>query len=104
MTESTFVPRSVRLYFVSFLIVGMALSVLGPALTDLREQSGADIADIGILFVGLSAGYLVGSFTGGRLFDRFNGHRVSWRRSRPCARLEAMRSYWLMLSRADSVR
>ena len=76
MTESTFVPRSVRLYFVNFLIVGMALSVLGPALTDLREQSGADIADIGILFVGLSAGYLVGSFTGGRLFDRFNGHRV----------------------------
>ena len=32
--------------------------------------------DIGILFVGLSAGHLVGSFTGGRLFDRFDGQRV----------------------------
>ena len=76
MTEFTFVPRSVWPYFVNFLIVGLAFGVLGPALTDLREQSGADIGDIGILFVGMSAGYLVGSFTGGRLFDRFNGHRV----------------------------
>jgi fucose permease len=76
MTGSTLVPRSVWPYFVSFLIVGMAFGVLGPALTDLREQSGADIGEIGILFVGMSAGYLVGSFTGGWLFDRFNGHRV----------------------------
>jgi fucose permease len=76
MTDSTSVPRSVWPYFVNFLIVGTAFGVLGPALTDLREQSGVDIGDIGILFVGMSAGYLVGSFTGGRLFDRFNGHRV----------------------------
>jgi MFS transporter, FHS family, Na+ dependent glucose transporter 1 len=76
MTDSAAVPRSVRLYLVSFLIVGLAMSMLGPALTDLRERSGADIGDIGILFVGQSAGYIVGSFTGGRLFDRFNSHRV----------------------------
>ena len=76
MTDAALVPHSVRLYLVSFLIVGMAMSVLGPALTDLRERSGADIGDIGILFVGQSLGYIVGSFTGGRLFDRFNSHRV----------------------------
>lgn len=76
MTYTALVPRSVRLYLVSFLIVGMAMSVLGPALTDLREKSGADIGDIGILFVGQSAGYIIGSFTGGRMFDRFNSHRV----------------------------
>src|SRR5262245_14095088 len=76
MTEFRFVPRSVWPYFVNFLIVGAAFGVLGPALTDLREQSGADVGDIGILFVGMSAGYLVGSFTSGRVFDRFNGHRV----------------------------
>ena len=76
MTDTALMPRSVRLYLVSFLIVGMAMSVLGPALTDLREKSGADIGDIGILFVGQSAGYIVGSFAGGRLFDRFNSHRV----------------------------
>jgi len=76
MTDAPLVPHSVRLYLVSFLIVGMAMSVLGPALTVLRERSGADIGDIGILFVGQSVGYIVGSFTGGRLFDRFNSHRV----------------------------
>jgi len=76
LTDAALVPRSVRLYLVSFLIVGMAMSVLGPALTDLREKSGADIGDIGILFVGQSAGYIIGSFTGGRMFDRFNSHRV----------------------------
>jgi FHS family Na+ dependent glucose MFS transporter 1 len=76
MTDIAVVPRSVRLYLASFLIVGLAMSVLGPALTDLRERSGADIGDIGILFVGQSLGYIVGSFTGGRLFDRFHSHRV----------------------------
>jgi len=76
MTDAAVWPRSVRLYLASFLIVGLAMSVLGPALTDLRERSGADIGDIGILFVGQSAGYIVGSFTGGRMFDRFNSHRV----------------------------
>src|SRR5580765_2839991 len=76
LTDAALVPRSVRLYLVSFLIVGMAMSVLGPALTDLREKSGADIGDIGILFVGQSAGYIIGSFAGGRMLDRFNSHRV----------------------------
>ncbi len=69
-------PQSVRLYLVSFLIVGLSLSVLGPALTELRERSGADIGDIGVLFAGQSAGYIIGSFAGGRLYDRFDGHRV----------------------------
>ena len=76
MTPATAWPQSVRLYLVSFLIVGLSLSMLGPALTDLRERTGADIGQIGILFAGQSTGYIVGSFTGGRLFDRFNGHRV----------------------------
>src|SRR4029450_598073 len=75
MTPSAW-PRSVRLYLVSFLVVGLAMSVLGPALTDLRERSGADIGDIGILFVGQSLGYIVGSLTGGGFVDRFHSHRV----------------------------
>ena len=68
--------RPVPLYWASFLIVGLSLSILGPALTDLRERSGADIGAIGVLFVGQAAGYVVGSFVGGRLYDRFHGHRV----------------------------
>lgn len=76
MTDAAAWPRSVRLYLATFLVLGMALSVLGPALTELRERSGAGIGDIGILFAGQAAGYIVGSFAGGRLIDRFNGHRV----------------------------
>jgi FHS family Na+ dependent glucose MFS transporter 1 len=68
--------RPVPLYWVSFLVVGLSLSILGPALTHLRERSGADIGGIGILFVGQAAGYVVGSFVGGRMYDRFHGHRV----------------------------
>ena len=76
MTPSGRWPISVRLYLTSFLVVGMSLSVLGPALTELRDRSGADIGDIGVLFMGQSLGYICGSILGGRLYDRFDGHRV----------------------------
>lgn len=70
------VRRPVPLYWTTFLVVGFALSVLGPALTSLRDRTGADLGDIGILFVGQSAGYVVGSLAGGRLYDRYRGHHV----------------------------
>ncbi len=70
------IRRSVLLYFASFLVLGLALSVLGPALTQLRERSATGIGAIGVLFVGQSLGYIVGSFAAGRVFDRFDGHRV----------------------------
>jgi fucose permease len=64
-------------YLTTFLVVGFSLSILGPALTELRARTGSDIADIGILFVGQSFGYITGSLFGGRLYDRFDGHRVA---------------------------
>lgn len=69
-------PASVRLYLTSFLIVGMSLSMLGPALTELREKSGSGIGAIGVLFMGQSLGYVFGPVIGGLLYDRFDGHRV----------------------------
>jgi FHS family Na+ dependent glucose MFS transporter 1 len=68
--------RPAAVYLASFLVVGLSVSVLGPALTELRERSGTDIGGIGVLFVGQSAGYIVGSLAIGRLYDRFDGHRV----------------------------
>ena len=64
-------------YLATFLVVGFSLSILGPALTELRTRTDSDIADIGILFVGQSLGYIAGSLFGGRLYDRFGGHRVA---------------------------
>ncbi len=75
-TTAARLHRPVPLYWVTFLVVGLSLSILGPALTELRGRSGAGIGDIGILFVGQAVGYVVGSFVGGTLFDRFHGHRV----------------------------
>ncbi len=68
--------RAAPLYFGTFLVIGLALTMIGPALSDLRERSGADIGGIGVLFVGQGAGYLIGSVLGGRWYDRHDGHRV----------------------------
>jgi FHS family Na+ dependent glucose MFS transporter 1 len=70
------IRRSVALYFASFLVMGLSLSVLGPALTQLRERSSTGIGGIGILFVGQSLGYVIGSFFAGRLLDRYRSHQV----------------------------
>lgn len=54
----------------------MSLTFLGPALSELRERTGSTIGAIGSLFAAQSLGYIIGSVTGGRLLDRFDGHRV----------------------------
>ena len=64
------------IYFPAFILTGLALSVLGPALSQLRERTGSDIGDIGVLFVGQSLGFIVASFITGRAYDRFAAHRV----------------------------
>jgi len=55
---------------------GAALTLIGPALTELRDRTGTDIGDIGVLFVAQSLGGVVGSLVAGHLLDRFDGHRV----------------------------
>lgn len=66
----------VPLYFSTFFVVGISLNVIGPALSELRDRTGAGIDDIGVLFVGLSAGYLLGSVIGGLAYDKVDGHRM----------------------------
>lgn len=64
------------LYLAAFISVGLALTIIGPALTYLRERAGASKGEIGIVFPASSIGYLIGSLISGRLYDRGNGHRV----------------------------
>lgn len=75
-TRARTVTPPVTLYWCAFFAVGLSLSLLGPALSELRDRSGADIGSIGVLFVGQAGGYVFGSLAGGRLYDRFVGHRV----------------------------
>src|SRR6478736_5522079 len=63
-------------YLSSFLVLGVVLGVLGPALPSLRAQVGASVSGISFVFVAQSAGYLVGAGTGGRALDRGYGHRL----------------------------
>jgi fucose permease len=66
----------VWIYLVSFIVLGSALNVAGPALSHLRDQVGADDGSISLVFVGSSSGYMLGSFIGGRFLDRGRGHQA----------------------------
>ena len=71
-------PRHVPvwIYLVSFVVLGSALSMAGPALSHLRDRVGTDDGGISLVFVGSSSGYMLGSFLGGRFLDRGHGHQV----------------------------
>ncbi len=70
------VRRPIPLYLVSFVVTGVALTLIGPSLDELRDRTGASISGIGSLFIALQLGFVAGAIAGGRLLDRFNGHRV----------------------------
>lgn len=63
-------------YFTAFLVLGMGLSVAGPALPHLREQAGVGIGSSGFVLAGQSFGYIIGSLAAGRPYDRGAGHRL----------------------------
>ena len=63
-------------YLGMFVVIGLSLTLLGPALSDMRRQVGASVSAISVLFVVQSLGYLGGSIVGGRLYDRGFGHRA----------------------------
>lgn len=63
-------------YLLSFVLLGMGLSVAGPALGHLRDRSGVGIGLSGLVLGGQSLGYIVGSLVSGRPYDRGHGHRV----------------------------
>jgi len=65
--------RPLRPYLASFLALGVALSFFGPALPTLRDQTGATLGQLGLVFAAQSIGGLVGSIVAGRLYRRFGG-------------------------------
>jgi len=63
-------------YYLAFLALGVAIATLGPTLPGLSAQTHVSLGAISFLFVARSFGYLLGSFVGGRVYDRFSGHPV----------------------------
>ncbi len=63
-------------YAVCFISLGLAMAALGPMLPFLADLTDVSIAKISFVFTANSLGYMIGSAGGGRLYDRFKGHRL----------------------------
>ncbi|MEO6469307.1 MAG: MFS transporter [Acidimicrobiia bacterium] len=68
--------RPLAPYFGAFLGLGVALSFVGPALPELRRQTGSTIGEMGWVFSAQSVGGLLGSVVAGRVFRRFGGRHL----------------------------
>lgn len=75
---STSAVRSVKTLclFSCFFGLGISVAILGPTLMELKCQTGAQLEQMSFAFTSRSIGYLLGSITGGWLFDRYNGHVI----------------------------
>lgn len=63
-------------YYLAFIGLGLTAASLGPTLLGLAQQTGSHISQISFLFAARSFGYLIGSFSGGRMLDRLPCHRT----------------------------
>jgi MFS transporter, FHS family, Na+ dependent glucose transporter 1 len=63
-------------YGIGLIALGLASAAIGPILPSLAVNVDVSLAQISFVFTTSSLGYLIGSAGGGRLFDRFNGHRL----------------------------
>jgi MFS transporter, FHS family, Na+ dependent glucose transporter 1 len=62
-------------YYLSFIIFGLLIAVEGPSLPVLADHTASRLDQISLIFVFGSLGYMIGSFFGGRAYDRLPGHR-----------------------------
>jgi fucose permease len=72
-------PRALSqtlLYYLAFTTLGLSLVSLGPTLAGLAQHTDSRLSEISFLFVARSLGYLLGAWQGGRLYDRWHGHRL----------------------------
>ena len=63
-------------YYAAFITLGATVSIGGPALPWLAQNTASRLDQISIIFIIGSLGYMIGSQLGGRAYDRFPGHRI----------------------------
>jgi len=63
-------------YYAIYITLGATMAISGPALPWLAQHTSSRIDQISIIFVAGSLGYMLGSLFGGRMYDRFPGHRL----------------------------
>lgn len=64
------------MYYAAYVILGLAMSVIGPTLPELSAQTGSTLGQISTVFAASSLGVVAGSLLGGWLYDRRQGHSV----------------------------
>jgi MFS transporter, FHS family, Na+ dependent glucose transporter 1 len=62
-------------YYLAFILLGLTIAVEGPTLLKLAEHTSSALDQISSIFLFGSFGYLLGSYIGGRIYDRVTGHR-----------------------------
>jgi FHS family Na+ dependent glucose MFS transporter 1 len=62
-------------YYLAFILLGLSVAAEGPTLLKLAEHTSSALDQISSIFLFSSFGYLLGSYAGGRLYDRLPGHR-----------------------------
>jgi len=63
-------------YYAAFGALGLSAASLGPTLPGLAKHTQTNLNEISFLFMARALGYLLGSFLGGRWYDRIPGHPV----------------------------
>src|SRR6266498_4628282 len=62
-------------YYLAFILLGLTIAAEGPTLLKLAEHTSSALDQISFIFFFGSLGYLLGSYIGGRIYDRVPGHR-----------------------------
>ena len=63
-------------YYLAFIVLGLTTAANGPSLPKLAEHTSSALERISLIFVFGSLGYLIGSFFGGRAYDRLPAHKL----------------------------
>jgi MFS transporter, FHS family, Na+ dependent glucose transporter 1 len=63
-------------YYSAYILLGLTSGFLGPVLPFLADQIKTTLADLSIIFVTCSIGYLIGAFFSGRAFGRWRGNKI----------------------------
>jgi MFS transporter, FHS family, Na+ dependent glucose transporter 1 len=63
-------------YFSGFVVLGLVIGALGPALPYFAQQTGVSLDGVGVLFPATGIGHLVGNALSARCYDLYPGHRI----------------------------
>lgn len=63
-------------YYLAFIILGMTTAASGPSLPKLADHTSSGLDRISLIFIFNAIGYLIGSYLGGRAYDRFSSHKL----------------------------